>query len=306
MTFEQVLEELTDSALRLTSRQLTNLADLEGPALRDFAAAWPQIEAGRRRRILTDLAVLAEDNIDLIFDAVFKVALGDEEAAVRAAAIRGLCEYAGRDVIHVLATLVRADPDAEVRRESAVALGRYAIDAEFDGLDVEEAGLVQGVLVEAVEDLEEDETVRARAIEALGAISGEETQNLIESVYEEESIWLKIGAVDAMGRSRDEAWLPVVLREMDNGAQEMRFAAVSAAGSIGDDEAVAKLAEIARDDADREVQLGAVRALAEIGGRYSRGALKNLIEEAHDGLRQAIEEAIAEVELGDDPLGLVR
>jgi HEAT repeat protein len=306
MTFEQVLEELTDSALRLTSRQLTNLADLEGPALRDFAAAWPQIEAGRRRRILIDLAVLAEDNIDLIFDAVFKVALEDEEAAVRAAAIRGLCEYVGRDVIHVLATLVRADPDAEVRRESAVALGRYAIDAESDGLDAEDAGLIQGVLVEAVEDLEEDETVRARAIEALGAISGEETQNLIESVYEEESIWLKIGAVDAMGRSCDEAWLPVVLREMDNAAPEMRFAAVSAAGSIGDDEAVAKLAQIARDDPDREVQLGAVRALAEIGGRYSRGALKNLIEEADDGLRQAIEEAIAEAELGDDPLGLVR
>ena len=73
--------------------------------------------------------------------------------------------------------------------------------------------------------LREAELVRARAIEGLGAISGEEIENLIESIYEEDSIWLKIGALDAMGRSASDYCLPVLLREIQNPAPEMRHAA---------------------------------------------------------------------------------
>src|SRR3972149_161901 len=107
---------------------------------------------------------------------------------------------------------------------------------------------VRQALTAAVEDPEQDETVRARAIEALGALSGEEIQNLIESVYEEASIDLKIGAVDAMGRSCDEYWLPIVLRELTNEAPEMRHAAAFAAGLLGAEEAVSPLADLAMYD----------------------------------------------------------
>jgi HEAT repeat protein len=125
---------------------------------------------------------------------------------------------------------------------------------------------------------------------------------LIESIYQEESTWLKVGAVDAMGRSANEVWLPIILREMDNLAPEMRHAAAFAAGEIGDEEAIERLKQHAALDPDREVQLASIRSLGEIGGAQARVALKSLLYEGDDDLREAIEEALIELSSLDDPL----
>jgi HEAT repeat protein len=225
---------------------------------------------------------------------------------VRVAALQGLYEYEGADLISRLAEILREDPDPEARREAAVALGRYALAAEFDRLSRDDARAVKDVLTDSVEDLEEDEVVRARAIEALGAISGEDTQNLIESVYDEgDSLWLKVGAVDAMGRSCDEVWLPIVIRELENASPQMRHAAAFAAGSIGEERAVEPLMEMAANDPDREVQRAAIAALGEIGGQRAKVALRNLLYTGDDELRDDVQEALANIEFGDDPLKVV-
>jgi HEAT repeat protein len=302
MAFDSDLADLADASKRLSSTQLTSLSDLEPEDAADLAAAWREIETNRRFSIVTELAELAQDNVELNFDAVYKVALGDEEAAVRAAALRGLFEYEGRDLIPVLADVLRDDPEADVRREAAVALGRYALAAELEQLPQIDGAAVREVLIESAEDLEEDERVRARAIEALGAISGEETENLIESVYEEDSVWLKVGAVDAMGRSCNPSWLPLVMREMESMAPEMRHAAAYAAGEIGEEEAVPQLKRIAVDDPDKDVQLVAVRAIGEIGGDQAKVALQAILYEGDDSLQEAVEEAMSEIAFNDDPL----
>jgi HEAT repeat protein len=162
---------------------------------------------------------------------------------------------------------------------------------------------VRDVLIEAVEDTAEDDLVRARAIEALGAISDEEVQNLIESIYGEDSLELRVGAIDAMGRSCDERWLPIVLKELINPAPEMRQAAAFATGEIGSEDAVAELAETAANDPEREVQIVAIHALGEIGGREAQVALTSLRYEGDDNVQDAIEEALAEVQFKEDPLG---
>jgi HEAT repeat protein len=305
MTLESALQDLPDPEKRLTSSQLISFSNLDDEESEQLKEVWLETEASRRLTLLTELADLAEDNVELSFDAVFKQGLYDDDAYVRAAAIRGLYEYEGTDVIPVLADLLQNDPDADVRREAAIALGRFALAAEFGQLPDGDAEAVKRVLTDCAENLEEDELVRARAIESLGAISGEETQNLIESIYEEGSLWLQIGAVDAMGRSCDEVWLPLILNEMENAAPEMRHAAAFAAGSIGDDGAVDRLFEMAVRDPDRQVQLAAVRSLGEIGGKRAKVALNNLLYEGDDDLREAIEEAMLDVEFGDDPLGTV-
>jgi HEAT repeat protein len=166
-----------------------------------------------------------------------------------------------------------------------------------------DAALVREVLFESAEDLEEDEEVRARAIEALGALSGEETENLIESIYEEDSMWLKIGAIDAMGRSCNLMWIPLILREMENPAPEMRHAAAFAAGEIGEQETVDQLKRMAVMDPDREVQLAAVHALGEIGGMQAKVALKAILFEGEEILEEAVQEAMSEIEFNEDPLG---
>ncbi|HEY7467595.1 MAG TPA: HEAT repeat domain-containing protein [Dehalococcoidia bacterium] len=303
MSFESDLADLGDPTKRLAATQLVNFSELDAIEVERFEDAWPEIDAGRRVQIVSELTDLAQDSVDLNFDAIYKLALRDEEALVRAAALNGLHEYEGRDLIPVLSDLLRNDADAAVRREAAVALGRYALAAELDQLRAEDAAAVREVLMESAEDLEEDDRVRARSIEALGAISGEETENLIESIYQEDSLWLKVGAVDAMGRSCNENWLPLVIREMENRAPEMRHAAAFAAGEIGDEVAVNQLKRMAVLDPDREVQLAAVHALGEIGGNQAKVALKAILFEGDEALEDAVQEAMSEIEFNEDPMG---
>jgi HEAT repeat protein len=303
VSFESDLADLSNPSKRLAATQLVNFSELDEIEAARFEEAWGEIEAGRRLNIVSELTELAADNVDLNFDAVYKLALRDEEALIRAAAMHGLYEYEARDLIPVLADLLRNDPDATVRRETAMSLGRYALAAELDQLRADDAAAVRDVLMESAEDLEEDDRVRGRSIEALGAISGEETENLIESIYDEDSIWLKVGAVDAMGRSCNASWLPLVLREMENRAPEMRHAAAFAAGEIGDEGAIDKLKRMAVLDPDREVQMAAIHSLGEIGGSQAKVALKAVLFEGDEALEESVKEAIEEIELNEDPMG---
>ena len=305
MSFESDLADLGDPNKRPAATQLVNFSELDDIELSRFGEAWTEMDGSRRYLIITDLTELAGDNVDLNFDAIYKIALRDEEPELRSAALKGLNEYEGRDLIPVLVDVLRNDPDADVRREAAVTLGRYALAAELGQLTPDDLAMIREALFESAEDLEEDEIVRGRAIEALGAISGEETENLIESIYEEDNMWLKIGAVDAMGRSCNPMWIPLILREMENVVPEMRHAAAFAAGEIGEDDAVEALKRMAVMDPDREVQLAAVHSLGEIGGAQAKVALKAVLFEGEESLEEAVQEAISEIEFNEDPLGSI-
>src|SRR3972149_2173647 len=105
MEFTEYLAELRDPSARLSVAALQRRASLEREQPAALRSAWPQIEAERRRQVVHLLVELAEDNVDLNFDAVFFAALEDEDAAVRADAVRGLWEYEGRDLIAPLLRL---------------------------------------------------------------------------------------------------------------------------------------------------------------------------------------------------------
>jgi HEAT repeat protein len=303
MSFQSDLDDIGDENKRLSATQLKNLSHLGDEDRVTLVDAWPDIPMMRRLAIVRELTDLAEDNVELNFDSLYKLALMDEEPYVRAAAIRGLEEYEGRDLVPTLTDMLLTDPDPDVRREAAIALGRFALEAELGKLPDHEAHRIRASLIESAEDIEEDERVRARAIEALGAMSGEETENLIESIYNEEGLWLKAGALDAMGRTCDAIWLPTLLRETENRAPEMRHAAAFALGEIGEEDAVPQLRRMAVMDPDRQVQLAAVHALGEIGGQQARVALQGVLYEGDDALREAVEEAMEVIEFNEDPLG---
>src|SRR3972149_3875510 len=122
MEFTEYLAELRDPSARLSVAALQRRASLEREQPAALRSAWPQIEAERRRQVVHLLVELAEDNVDLNFDAVFFAALEDEDAAVRADAVRGLWEYEGRDLIAPLLWLLEKDEEPEVRGEGGRAL----------------------------------------------------------------------------------------------------------------------------------------------------------------------------------------
>jgi HEAT repeat protein len=302
MTFQSLLDLFPDPEQQPSAAQLSSLSHLDREDVALLAEAWEDVAPERKRHMMVQMAEMAEDNVDLNFDAAFKLGLQDENGSVRAQALRGLVEYEGRDLIATLAQLLREDPEVEVRVEAAIALGRYALEAELDHLPASDREVIADILMESAEDNDEEEDVRAKSIEALGAISGDDIDNLIESIYDEDSLVMKIAAVDAMGRSCNELWLPNVLRELEHKAPLMRHAAAYAAGEIAEEEAVSPLQRVAIQDPDVEVRHAAIRALGTIGGAKAGVALKTVLYEGHDDDRPVIEEAQQELTFYDDPL----
>ena len=123
-------QELADPAQPLAVGKLTNLSSLGSEEVPLFTEIWLQMDLSRRQRLVQELIDLAEDTVELNFDAVWFIALTDLDAGVRLSAVKGLWEYEGRDLIDSLLDLLERDPNAGVRAEAALSLGRFVLQAE--------------------------------------------------------------------------------------------------------------------------------------------------------------------------------
>jgi HEAT repeat protein len=303
MEFMEYLAQLKDPSARLSVAGLQQLASLEGERASALRGAWPQIEAERRRQVVHQLMGLAEDNVDLNFDAVFFAALEDEDAAARADAVRGLWEYEGGDLIAPLVRLLERDEELEVRSEAALALGRFVVLSELGSLREEYFQQVEAGLRRALEDELEVEEVRGRALEAVGASDRPWVEQAIQAAYESEAPRLKVSALHAMGRSCDGRWLPVLIEELANDDPEVRYEATTALGSLADRRAVAHLAPLLRDP-DLEVREAVIAALGQIGGSEAKLLLRPLLRDASPSVQEAAAAAVAEADFGQGPLSV--
>ena len=303
MSLESYLQELADPKKPLVVSKLVTISALGPQESSLLLSTWSQLELERRRRVLQVLIDLTEDSVELNFDAVFLIALADEDSEVRLAAVRGLWEHEGRDLVDPLLGLLEHESDAGVRAEVALALGRFVLQAEFDALRAADAERVEDALRRTFEDSTEVSEVRARALESIGALSTPWVRDLIQEAFESGDRRLTLSAVHAMGRSCDTAWLPTLITELESDDGEMRFEAASACGAIADEAATPHLMPLLYDD-DQEAQEAAIGALGEIASREAKEALEELLEDADDRVREAVRSALGEVEFADDPLDL--
>ena len=301
MDLSDYLRELADGSVRLQVASLTRLSGLTPEGLEAFAEAWPRIDVRRRRRIAQELVTLAEDNVELDFDAVFTRGLGDDDADVRLECVRGLWEHERPDIVDPLLHILADDEDAGVRAEAALALGRFVVLAEAGKLRDHYSQPIQGGLRRAIRDGEEVEEVRARALEAAGAHNAPWVRQAISEAYESDVLRLKVSSVHAMGRSCEDRWLPLVVKELASDEAELRYEAATACGGIGDERAIPDLIKLIVDP-DEEVKAAAIHALGEIGGRQAREALTVLLDSESDAVRAAATEALAQLDFEEDPL----
>jgi HEAT repeat protein len=301
MELTEYLKELTDATGELSVSGLTLLDDLTSEGASELRAAWPSIETGRRRWVVGELGELAEDNVELNFDAAFLVALKDADAEVRRGAIKGLWEYEGRDLIDLLLDMLSRDEEPEVRAEAALALGRYVLLSELGSLGRRHYEKVEQGLRRVVEDEVEEEEVRARALEAIGASGAEWVEGAILQAYESEAARLKVSAVHAMGRSCQPRWLPQLLTELGSELPEVRYEAALALGSLADRRTVWRLAPLLGDE-DGEVREAAIAALGQIGGSEAKELLRALTADGSPGIQEAVAAALAEADFAEDPL----
>ena len=301
MSFEDLLQELPDPSSPLTVSKLTALSRMGQEQTSLFMNAWLQMDVRRRQWLIQELIDLAEDNVELNFDAVFFIALADMDVDVRRHAIRGLWEHEGRDMIDALIGLLERDPAAGVRADAALGLGRFVLQSEFETVRAPDVERIEQTLRRAVTNSAEVPEVRGRALEAVGARCQPWVRPLIEEAYAGSDRVLRLSAVHAMGRSCDPAWLPTLVRELRSDEPAMRYEAAGACGSIADDTATAYLLPLLEDD-DVEVQEAAISALGQIGGAAAKRALRELIAAQDDRVRDAAQLALAEIDFAEDPL----
>ena len=297
----QTAAHLLDSGQRLLNSSLAELTDLRPAGLSYLKEVWPQIALKRRRQIVARLVELAEDDVQLSFDAIFKMLLTDPDEEVRTLAIGGLWENEEPSLIEPLIGLLHEDSTAKVQAAAATALGRFALLAEHGRLRPEAADRVRQALLAALADDDLPAEVKRRVLEAASPLSLPQVKEAIRAAYEAENPWLRVGAVYAMGKNCDPAWLPTLLKEVSSNSAEMRYEAATACGELEEEAAVPCLIELT-DDADAEVQLAAIQALGKIGGGRARKCLESLLDHPRESVRQVAGEAVATLDEMAGPL----
>ena len=297
-------EEMADLARSdrpVSMQALRKLSNLSREQTRALRAAWPSLEVERRRAIVRSMVTLAEDNVELNFDAVYKAALDDVDLVVRAEAIEGLWENYDIDTANKLLQMLKGDPEPEVRATAAASLSRFTLEAELGKLRGDLPSRLEASLLQVISNRAEPVTVRRRAVEAIGYLSQPEVPGIIEAAYQDDDLAMRAGAIRAMGYHCDPRWLGALLEELHSPEPELRYEAAQSCGHLEDRRAVPDLIPLLQDR-DREVRLAAMAALGEIGGREARRAIVHYLDSEDEEVAEAASDALQMLEFNEDPL----
>lgn len=283
-----LLEQLS-RGVETASASLAAFSDLsrdEGAQLRE---AWPSISPHLRLRLFEQTMVAAEENVDLDFTQLGLVGLDDDSAAVRGLAAQSLSEAPQRAVASRLLSVLTNDEDDEVRQAAADSLRQFVVLREFEQFDRQLGEAIIVALKATFEDTANDTSLRASALESLGACSLPWVAELVAEGYADDNREIRLAALVAMGDSTEERWLDYIVEQFYSDDPEFRFSAVLAAAQLGSEDAIEPLAALLTD-ADPEVVLVTIAAIGEIGGDE---ALEILLEYAENALPE-VEEVLAE------------
>jgi len=301
LPIEEIIASLSKPDKSLANSKLAQLSNLDPEELEPLDETWESIEPKQRRQFMSRLVELAEDNIELNFDSIFKSRLKDPDDEVRSIAIEGLWESEETCLIDPLISLLKEDSSEKVQAVAATALGKFALLAELKKLRHSHKSKISKALLTIITTESKPLEVKRRALEAAAPLSLPQMKQAIMEAYQSSNPGLKISALFAMGRSCNRSWLPILLRELTGSDADMRYEAAGACGELGEKEAVPYLIELVSDP-DVEVQLAVVKALGKIGASEAKGCLEQCLDNPNETIQQAAEQALYELEGGEEPL----
>ena len=292
MSIEETLARLSDN--NLSDSDLAELSGLDTEQLALFEQAWAKIKTEQRRRIVGHFIKLADENIELNFNVIFKNRLTDPDAEVRSQAIEGLWECEEPSLVPLLIGLLENDSSEMVQTEAAAALGRFTLLAEHGKLNKNAATSLGPALLSTINNENKPVDIRCCALEAVAPLSLPGVKMVISENYHGDNDRLNLSSICAMGTSCDPSWLPILLDELTSSDGERRRVAAAALGELEEEDAVPRLSELIYDD-DIDVQIAAIRALGEIGGAEARECLQLCMDDDEEAIRLAAEQALDEV-----------
>lgn len=300
ISFQMVLDSLLGDRREFPRRYLQEFSDIGTLELKTLLDIWPRVELGRKLTLLEELDALAENDTLVSFDDFASALLTDPDPQIRTRAIRLLDESEDVKLVPSYLDMLRNDPDINVRAEAATALNLFVDLGELEEISEIIHRQVEDALLAAITS-EDDVRVRRAALESIGYSSRPEVVTLIESSFQREDTNWQISALTAMGRSADERWAEEVTRSLVNENDNIRRAAVQAAGELSLKSTRPLLLRMLGEEEDPAVLSAIIWSLSQIGGEDVRTYLENLLDQLEDDEQIAfIEEALDNLAFTED------
>ena len=300
ISFQKVLDTLLADNREFPRRYLQEFSDIGTLELKTLLDVWPQVDLSRKLTLLEDLDALAENDTLVSFDDFASALLTDPDPQVRSRAIRLLDESEDVKLVPSFLDMLRNDPDTHVRVEAANALNLFVDLGELEEISESIYRQVEDALLTSITS-EDDVRVRRTALESLGYSSRPEVATLIESSFRRDEPHWQVSALTAMGRSADERWADEVTRALVNENDNIRRAAVQAAGELALKSTRPLLLRMLGEEEDSTVLSAIIWSLSQIGGEDVRTYLENLLDLSEDEEQIAyLEEALDNLAFTED------
>jgi len=301
ISFQSVLDALLSDRSDFPRRYLQEFSDLGPMELKTLLDVWPRIKPSRKLTLLEELDALAETDTLVSFDDLALALLADPEPDVQTRAIRLLDEYENPKVVPSFLDMLKNDPDVNVRVEAANALHLFVDLGELEEIPENIYHQVEDALLASAAS-EDESRVRRVALESLGYSSRPEVTTLIESAFHREDPAWQASALTAMGRSADERWDEEVTHSLVHVNDNIRKAAVQAAGELSLQLARPILLKMLGEEEDEGILNAAIWSLSQIGGEDVRTYLENLLDVVEDDDEQLafLEEALDNLAFTED------
>jgi hypothetical protein len=269
------------------------------------------LKASREEKI-EFLDFLINDDESLFQDSfvVLEQLLADDDAEVRQLAVTALWDYPYVEVIDQLLDVIRHDPSQEVRSKAVVALGRFVYEGTMEDYehpwgpeDLEylpqvEFLRVSQFLLDLIRDDNQSLDTRRFAVEAISFLARPDVVEAIQAAYEHPDPKMKLSAIFAMGRSGNEIWASILLKELESSVPEMQYEATRAAGESYLREAAPILRRLAQSE-DKMLAMEAIWSLGRAGGAGARFFLEECAASGDPELGEISEAALEELELSE-------
>ena len=284
---EDPLEALLEQARGnepFSGASLQAASALEGEPLRRFAATWRQLSPDRRLELLDQFYIALQENYALDGEGLCLLAFDDADGEVRERAFTLAGEDESLQLYEPLLRAAEQEPDREARMAAIEALGTFMLLAQADDWPRQRWEPAQTVLLEQIRRSRLDPVMRGAALLSLSYLATPEAEHEIRLAYADPS--LREAAIEGMGRSCEDVWIPELQAEMQSDDDSIRLLAVLAAAEMEDEAFVPEL--VARtQDPDEEIRLAAIGALGLIGGEEAENILTQLEHSMDPDIREA-------------------
>jgi len=280
-TFQKVIDSLLANSKEFPRQYLQEFSDIGPAELRSLLDAWPSVELKRKLALLEQLDVLAETDTLVSFDDFASALLTDPDPQVRVGAIRLLDESENVKLVPSFLDMLKNDPELNVRVQAATGLSMFVDLGELEEIPESIYHQVEDALLTSITG-DDDARVRRAALESIGYSSREEVVTLIQSSFQREDPHWKVSALTAMGRSADERWTDAVTRSLVSENDNIRRAAVQAAGELSLGSTRTLLLRMLNEEEDSTVMSAVIWSLSQIGGEDVRTYLENILDKLED------------------------